>query len=96
MSKGTRVVPVRIPPELLNAVDEQIKASNPRRQGEPWTRSQFILDAIAEKLHKMKRSATRRKVDSYLVTPPPDSGSRRIVVDHNSNDSAGDLSDADV
>lgn len=57
MSKGSRVVPVRFEEELLDAVAAMIASSNERRQGEPWTTSEFVRAAVREKLAKMKRSA---------------------------------------
>lgn len=61
MSKGSPIVPIRIPAELLALVDEQIASSNTRRGDEPWTRSAFIIAAIKEKLDKMERSRKSKK-----------------------------------
>lgn len=62
MSKGSYVVPVRVPAELLAEVEATVKRSAHTRTGEPWTRSSFIIAALREKLSKMKRSnAPRRK-----------------------------------
>lgn len=57
MAKGSPVLSVRIPVELLALVDEVIARSAGTRKDGPWTRSSFIVAAIEEKLEKMARSA---------------------------------------
>jgi len=57
MAKGSPVLSVRIPVELLALVDEVIARSADTRKDGPWTRSSFIVAAIEEKLEKMARSA---------------------------------------
>lgn len=57
MAKGSPVVSVRIPAELLVLVDEVIARSAHSRKEGPWTRSSFVVAAIEEKLEKMARSA---------------------------------------
>jgi hypothetical protein len=59
MSKGSRIVPVRMTPELHDEMMVQIEMSLKHRKEEPWTVSEFIRTAIAEKLAKMARG--RRK-----------------------------------
>ncbi len=49
MAKGSPVVAVRIPAELLALVDEIIARSASTRSEGPWTRSSFIIKAIEEK-----------------------------------------------
>lgn len=56
-SRGSPVVTVRIPAELLELVDEIIARSADTRKDGPWTRSSFIVKAIEEKIAKMARSA---------------------------------------
>lgn len=68
MSKGSPVVPIRIPATLLERIETQIAESNPRRKGEPWTRSAFILSAIEEKLAKMERSRKGSRIISQQAT----------------------------
>ncbi len=65
MSKGSPIVPIRVPSDLLARIDQQIADSNPRRSAEPWTRSAFILSAVAEKLAKMERGRKTQR----LVSP---------------------------
>lgn len=57
MAKGSPVVAVRIPTELLELIDDVIVRSAATRKDGPWTRSSFIIAAIEEKLDKMARSA---------------------------------------
>lgn len=70
MSKGSPIVPVRIPIDLLEAIDREIGAVNVRRTKEPYYRSSFILDAVREKLDKYARGRKKRVVsDSNFVQP---------------------------
>ncbi len=57
MAKGSPVITVRIPAELLELVDDIIARSADTRRDGPWTRSSFIVAAIEEKIEKMARSA---------------------------------------
>jgi hypothetical protein len=57
MSRGSPVVPVRFPTELLDLLDKAVARSVYTRRDGPWTRSSFILRAVEEKLKKMARSA---------------------------------------
>jgi hypothetical protein len=59
MAKGSPVLSIRIPAELLELVDRAIARSVDTRKDGPWTRSSFIVAAIEEKLKKMARSAGR-------------------------------------
>jgi hypothetical protein len=59
MSKGTRIVTLRVPDELRRACEAQIDMSEPWRAGEPWTLGEFIRVAIKEKLAKMARCRRR-------------------------------------
>jgi hypothetical protein len=61
MSKGSQIVPVRIPAELLGLVDDAVARSAHTRKNGPWTRSSFILAAIEEKLNKMARSSGKKQ-----------------------------------
>ena len=70
MAKGSPVLSVRIPVELLALVDEVISRSADTRKAGPWTRSSFIVAAIEEKLEKMARSAGKSE------SPLPDSYER--------------------
>ena len=48
MAKGSPVLSVRIPVELLALVDEVIARSAATRKDGPWTRSSFIVAAIEQ------------------------------------------------
>ena len=61
MAKGSKIVPVRIPAELLGVMDEVIARSLHTRRDGAWTRSSFVISAIEEKLAKMARSAGRKE-----------------------------------
>jgi hypothetical protein len=67
MSKGSPVIPLRVPPEVLALVDGAVERSQTARRAGGWSRSSFILEAITEKLAKMKRSRTWRKKKAELV-----------------------------
>lgn len=56
MSRGSPVVCMRLTESFLSEVDQRIKEINTRRKGSPLTRSDFIFEAILEKLNKMERS----------------------------------------
>jgi hypothetical protein len=60
MGKGSQIVPVRIPAELLSLMDQAVARSVDTRHAGPWNRSSFILSAIEEKLKKMARSAGKK------------------------------------
>jgi len=60
MSRGSPIVPVRIPAELLAEIGQVIDGRNERARGAPWTRSEFIVLALREKLAKMERSRSGR------------------------------------
>jgi hypothetical protein len=66
MSRGSPVLTVRIPAELLQLVDEAVARSVYTRKEGPWTRSSFAVAALEEKLQKMARS--NGKVHSPLPT----------------------------
>lgn len=61
MSKGSPVVTLRVPEEELARLDAAILACNSRRKGTPWSRTDFIMAAVREKLAKMARSRSSRK-----------------------------------
>jgi len=61
MSLGSPRVTVRIPADLLAAIDRQIAARNAVSHGEPWDRSAFLTVAVREKLAKMARSRSGRR-----------------------------------
>ena len=60
MSKGSKVVPVRIEAELLAMIDLLILRANEHTQEEPYTRSSWIKKALAEKINHLARSKKKR------------------------------------
>lgn len=64
MSRGNKILKLRVRPELLAEIESVISARNERSSGEAWDMSGFLRAAIREKLDKMARSrdgAARRK-----------------------------------
>jgi hypothetical protein len=59
MSRGTRVVPVRLPEDLMVMVQITIELRNQNSPEAPWTLSDFIRIALSEKIRKMARSRGR-------------------------------------
>lgn len=60
-SKGSKVLQVRVPRDLLNAIKMQIAQRNVFTKEEPWKVSDFIRAAMVEKLKKMERSRRKTK-----------------------------------
>jgi len=56
MSKGSKVVPVRVPPLLLSMMDKTIVRLNKRRKDAPFTRSSFLLTCVLDKFDHLERS----------------------------------------
>jgi hypothetical protein len=61
MSKGSKIIPFRIPSELLAEMESVIAGRNSRAKGEPWGRTGFVIAAIREKISKMQRSRSGGK-----------------------------------
>jgi len=64
MSKGSQIIPVRIPEDLLAVVQQTIQSANSKRRHEPYTVSSWIRQCVAEKLSHLKRSKGRRRKES--------------------------------
>ena len=64
MSKGSPIVPIRVPAELLVEVDRYVSESADSRKGEPWSRSSFIVTAIRDKLFHLERGRSRSRARS--------------------------------
>lgn len=60
MSKGSPIVPVRIPQSLLHEISQCIDRRNLWTLREEWTTSSFVIAAIREKIAKMERSRRKR------------------------------------
>lgn len=61
MSKGSRVVPVRMPDELMEEIMAYIVRRNWATMTEPYSLSTFIRKAIREKLDHAKRSSRKNR-----------------------------------
>ena len=55
-SLGTGKILVRVPDALRLQIEDTIKARNLLSSSEPWSLSDFVRIALAEKLAKMERS----------------------------------------
>jgi hypothetical protein len=65
MSKGTPVYPVRIEPELHEAIMNAIRSANRHRRYEPYSFSGWIRAAIQEKLdHRTRSKKGKKNVES--------------------------------
>lgn len=67
MSKGSPIIPIRIPAEVLASMDLTIVQRNTYTHNEPWSRSSFIISAIKDKIAKMERSRSGRAHKSRKV-----------------------------
>lgn len=64
MSRGTKITPLRLSPELLSRIHAAIDSNNMRRSEEPYDLTGWIRQAIEERLAKLERgrkSAQRKK-----------------------------------
>lgn len=59
MSKGSKIIPVRIPDELLTDLENAVKSANSTRREMPYTVSAWIRKCVEEKLAHLKRSRKR-------------------------------------
>lgn len=62
MSKGSPIVQVRVPADLLEEINNSIASCNENRQGEPYTLSSWILTAVHERLNKLARSSKTKRI----------------------------------
>jgi uncharacterized protein YifN (PemK superfamily) len=60
-SKGNPVIHTRISHELHAEMMDQIQLSNMTRRESPWTVAEWVEQAIAEKIAKMKRSRKQKE-----------------------------------
>lgn len=62
--RGSPLVALRIPRDLLEVIDAKIESCNRTRRGEPYNRSSFIIASLRERFDKYIRSkeaAARKK-----------------------------------
>lgn len=60
METETVMVSVRVPAPLLAALEETLQAHNCRPQRGHWSRSQFMLDAIRQRIEHLRRGRRGR------------------------------------
>lgn len=60
MSKGSKIVQVRVPDDLLKRIEEHVSSLQLNARGEPPTVSSYIRKAIEEKLAHRERSRKKR------------------------------------
>lgn len=82
MSKGSPIVCVRIPQEILDQVEDFLNRNADRSYDSPPNRSDYILDCIKERLGKSaraKKSAEKKKrLKSGGVIHPPQENENRL------------------
>jgi len=61
MSKGSPIVSLRVPQEMLDIVDNEIQIVNRSKVKQKFDRSLFILTAVCEKLAHLERGRRRSK-----------------------------------
>jgi len=67
MSKGSRIFPIRIPAEMVKEIDRELQARRDARAMRPISFSEWVRQAIKEKIAHAKRS--RGKARKPLLTP---------------------------
>lgn len=60
-SKGTPITCLRIPPDLLDQIDQAIARAADHLPDEPYTRTSWIISAIKEKLRHQERGRKRAR-----------------------------------
>lgn len=60
MSKGSRVVPIRVQRDLEIRIAAAIESANQTTKGEPYTLSEWIRKAVVEKLDHLERSKRKK------------------------------------
>jgi Arc/MetJ-type ribon-helix-helix transcriptional regulator len=63
MSRGSKIVPVRLPADLLEALELQIERRNRYSRRRPWNRSDAARYAIMQLLRKMARSRRGKRTN---------------------------------
>jgi len=62
MSRGSKIVPVRIPDEMLAEVQEAVDSQNFHTKGVPLRVSEWIRKCIEVKLKHLKRSRKYKRI----------------------------------
>lgn len=61
MSKGSKIVPVRIPDRLFSAIVDAMEAANRTRFEEPYVLSTYVRKCLVDKLDHLQRSKKRAR-----------------------------------
>jgi len=73
MSKGSPIVVVRVPQDLLTVLDSEIEVVNRSKAALKYDRSLFILTAVCEKLAHLERGRERKRKgkprNRYVANP---------------------------
>lgn len=56
MSKGSKIIPVRMEASLIESISRQLNSRNEKSANSPWTMSDFIRASVIEKLQHYRRS----------------------------------------
>lgn len=68
MSKGSKVVVVRIPAELGTEIDDAIHAANAVTREEPYNRSTWVRKCITDRLKHLARGRGQRNGSNEIKT----------------------------
>jgi hypothetical protein len=68
MSKGSRIVPVRMPPYLYAKLLECIERANRGRKYAPYSVGEWIRQACREKVDHLQRSKRKPKPPTVVTT----------------------------
>lgn len=61
MSRGNPIVQMRVDDELLQKIDEAIESRNEHSREAPWTRSDWLRQAVLDKLSHIARSKAKKR-----------------------------------
>lgn len=67
MSKGSKIVPVRLPAQLLELVEIELLTRSTGPKGRHLTISKWVRSAITEKLKHAERSRRKRFTDEITA-----------------------------
>ena len=65
MSKGSKIVPVRIPDRLFAELVAALKSQNYHTREEPLTLSGWVRKCVIDKLNHLERGKKRKKKQSF-------------------------------
>ncbi len=60
MSKGSQIAHVRLSKELFISIEQALRSANRTRIHAPYTQSEWVRQAIREKLNHLSRSRKKR------------------------------------